>query len=159
MPRRGQRRNIHGGSGAGFKFGDLPETRDTLSIVRYAAPHAAKYLFDVITRVVKKPSWQRIDCCKFIIESAIGKPAQRHELTGAGGAPLSLEALWLLAEKWKEGEAPILLGARVTTDKVPKEVDITEKPVIDAQCLQTGLQPVTDNPEQAEEVAKVTITE
>lgn len=77
----------------------LEELMDTRTILRGAAPHAAAYLRDIIKRKVKRPSQARIDCAKYIIDHEIGKAPQRHELTGAGGTPLTLIEVCLAAEK------------------------------------------------------------
>ena len=76
----------------------LEELKDARTILSGAAPHAAAYLRDIILRKVKRPSNARIECARYIIDHEIGKPPQRHEITGAGGSPLTLLELCLAAE-------------------------------------------------------------
>lgn len=91
-----------GGKGSGRRT-KLEEIKDSMEVLRGAAGPAAQYLRDVVNRKVKKPSWARIRVCEFILEHILGKPPQRHEITGAGGQPLTLLQLAILAEL---GEAP-----------------------------------------------------
>ena len=114
-----------GGPGSGDRT-KLEKVKDTIAIIRGAAPDAAAYLRDIITGKVKRPSWARIRCCEFIIEHEIGKPRQKTELTGAGGIPLDWRALVLLAEKREGGrdepDSPPLLAEQATKPiEEPKE--------------------------------------
>lgn len=99
-----------GGEGSGDRT-QLEKVKDTIAILRGAAPDAASYLRDIITGKVKRPSWIKFKVCEFIIEHEIGKPPQRHELSGAGGTPLTWQAVILLAEQAGEGgELPKIVG-------------------------------------------------
>lgn len=80
--------------------------QDSMSVLRASAPYAAKYLRDVVRKSVSKPSWARIHVCEFILEHILGKPPQRHEITGAGGTPLTWQAIVLLAEQAPQVEIP-----------------------------------------------------
>lgn len=115
-----------GGKGSGDRT-QLEKVRDTIAIIRGAAPDAASYLRDIITGKVKRPSWIKFKVAEFIIEHEIGKPPQRHELTGAGGAPLTWPAIILLAEQAEVGgEKPKLPGVPLISQGAPgKGEDIT----------------------------------
>jgi hypothetical protein len=76
----------------------LEELKDTREIMRGAAPRAAAYIRDVVTTKVKRPSYIRVECAKYIVDHQIGKAPQRHELTGVDGKPLTLLELCLAAE-------------------------------------------------------------
>jgi len=64
-----------------------------------AAIPAARYLRGVIDGTIKKPSWSKIDVCKYILDHELGKPRIKAEISGAGGVPLTWQALILLAEQ------------------------------------------------------------
>ena len=71
------------------KTKDLMVGKDTLTILKEAAPHCAQYLFNCLISKRFKPSWARIDVAKYVIDQVVGKAKIRAEITGAGGAPLT----------------------------------------------------------------------
>ncbi len=73
--------------------------RSAGDILKEAAPYCAHYLYNCIITKKLKPSWPKIDVAKYIIDQVEGKARIRAELTGAGGAPLSWQALVILAAK------------------------------------------------------------
>ena len=100
-----------GGPGSGDRT-QLEKVKDTIQILRGAAPDCAAYLRDIINGKVKRPSWIKFKICEFIIEHEIGKPPQRHELAGAGGVPLTWQAVLVLAgQAESQGEMPKIVGA------------------------------------------------
>jgi hypothetical protein len=109
-----------GGKGSG-RLKKTVELANCQQIMAAAALPAARYLRDVIVGTVKRPSWSRIECAKFLIDHFLGKPKQRTELTGAGGTPLTWEAVLLLAEKWEqEGERSKIVGVRLIGGQTEK---------------------------------------
>jgi hypothetical protein len=123
------------------------ESRDTRTIIKAAAPHAAKYFLDIVLQRVKKPSWARIRVCEFIIEQEVGKARQRTELTGADGAPLNWQQLNILAEK-----AEVLILEQAKTEGIlPEEVrtrvlaEQAEKPPYEGQVSRAAAPEAEDS--------------
>lgn len=119
-----------GGKGSGDRT-HLEKVRDTIAIIRGTAPDAAAYLRDIITGKVKRPSWIKFKVCEFIIDHEIGKPPQRHELTGAGGIPLTWQAVILLAAREDQGGGEPLLPPAEPI-QIPKEASQEAKDEQDA---------------------------
>ena len=90
------------------------ELANTAQILSGAAPHAARYLRDIATGKVTKPSWSKIDVAKYILDHELGKPRIKAELTGASGVPLDWRGILILAgiaeQAENEGEVPKIPG-------------------------------------------------
>jgi hypothetical protein len=63
----------------------------------------------VIRGEIKRPSWSRIEVCKFIIDHELGRPRVKLEPVGSDGTPLTWAALVLMAEQAEEeGEKEVI---------------------------------------------------
>lgn len=99
-----------GGPGSGRRT-RLAEMKEAKTIIQDTAPVAARYLQSIIEGTEKRPSWPRIECCKYVVDQALGRAKVRTELTGAGGTPLTWQAVILLAEEAdQEGGPPKIPG-------------------------------------------------
>jgi hypothetical protein len=123
---------------------------DTIQVLRASAPHAAKYLRDVILKRVKQPSWPRIDVCKFVIEHEIGKPRQKTELTGAGGTPLTWQAIIVLAEQADQDNETPIFPPQIAEKTAENEIsDDENKALVPADFSpQPPMSPEKDNPSE-----------
>jgi len=123
----------------------LLKGRSAADIMKEAAPFCAHYLYNCIVTQKFKPSWARIDVAKYIIDQVEGKARIRAELTGAGGAPLSWQALVVLAEKAEELErlgqrlGPPL-SAKETGKSEPTGVEV-EGEVVNSEVVESHLTP------------------
>ncbi len=98
----------------------LDRTRSILEVIRQASMDAIWYLEEVAQGEVRA-EWARINVCQYLIDQQIGKPKQRTEITGAGGAPLTWQALVLLvkAEEAKE-LPPVDVGEIIEAGEFPE---------------------------------------
>lgn len=112
-----------GGKGSG-RVSEREKLGKAEHILSSAASEAAQYLSDIITGKRKRPSWAKIRCAFFIVEQVLGKAAQKHEIAGVGGEPLTIQALMVLLSD--EGTERYLQGKtseRPTTPKLPEFID------------------------------------
>lgn len=112
-----------GGKGSG-RVSEREKLGKAEHILSSAASQAAQYLSDIITGKRKRPSWAKIRCAFFIVEQVLGKAAQKHEISGVGGAPLTIQALAVLlndkaTERYLSGET----SERPTTPRIPQIVE------------------------------------
>lgn len=105
-----------GGKGSGRKS-EIEQLTSASTIIASSAPPAAQYLADVISKRVKKPSWARMRACFFILEQQLGKAAQKHEIVGEGGAPLTIMQLALMMNMTDEQTEKYLAGQ---TNQLPQ---------------------------------------
>jgi len=90
--------------------------RTTMQTLTDTSPRAARYLKQVIDNEAT-PNWAIIDVCKYVINQDLGSPRQRHEHTGADGAPLlPYTELILMAER-VEKERLIIIENGVKVDE------------------------------------------
>jgi len=110
-----------GGKGSGRKT-KLTELKEAGGILAEAAPVAAQYLVDVAKGLVHRPSWSKIEVCKYVVDQVLGKARVRAEITGAGGVPLTMQALVMLAQSPAEGEEgdPQIAGELRFISSAPK---------------------------------------
>lgn len=97
---------VMGGKGSGrkTKVVELQATKQILSGLTY---HCAVYLRDCMTKKKFRPSWAKLKVCEYVLDRELGKAKIMAEVTGEGGAPLTWQALVLLAGQADqvEGEA------------------------------------------------------
>jgi len=112
-----------GGKGSG-RVSEREKLGKTEHILSSAASGSAQYLSDVITGKRKRPSWAKMRCAFFIIEQVLGKAAQKHEITGLGGDPLTIQALAILLSD--EGTERYLSGKTSELPTTPKLTEFIE---------------------------------